>query len=76
MWVTDVGNVFLATNNSIGIDVSSSEQLLKRHDTFETEVEVLYLTLVFSLFFISHPLTDCVWTDQLAALQRKGYGRT
>ena len=40
MWISDVGNMFLTTNNSIGVDVVSSEQMLKRHDTFDMDSEV------------------------------------
>ena len=39
-WIDDVGNMFLITNNSIGVDIVSSEHLVKRHDTFDMDSEV------------------------------------
>lgn len=39
-WITDVGNRFLATNSTVGVDVAANQRLLKKHDTFEHETVV------------------------------------
>lgn len=41
-WISDVGNQFLLSNTSIGVDVHSATSLLKSHDAFESDSEVVY----------------------------------
>lgn len=45
--------MFLITNNSIGVDIVSSEQMLKRHDTFDMDSEVPVRTILIDCF-ITH----------------------
>ena len=35
-----MGNRFLATNSTVGVDVAANQRLLKKHDTFEHETVV------------------------------------
>ena len=39
-WISDIGNQFLLSNTSIGVDVHSATTLLKSHDAFESDSEV------------------------------------